>query len=265
LRDTYVAVTVEGTTDEQFKALTEFAETAQSDLVKISVGGMLVGKHQTMSQVKDDLAQAELISLPILAVLLFFFFRSPVAAAIPLVLSILTILGSLAVARLVGLFVSIDTYTLNVITILSVGLSVDYSLLAVNRFREELDQGLLPHDAAKKTLKTAARTIVFSGATVIICLLALLFFPVGFMRSVSIGGAAAVLVAVVISTVLLPPALKLMGGVINKWSLKRNVSVKGWTWLATSVTKRPIIALLAGVVVIGVLAVSYTHLTLPTN
>lgn len=253
LHDTYVAVTVEGTNDEQFKALTKFAETAKSDLVKISVGGMLVGKHQTMSQVKDDLAQAELISLPILAVLLFFFFRSPVAAAIPLILSILTILGSLAVARLVGLFVSIDTYTLNVITILSVGLSVDYSLLAVNRFREELDQGLSSHDAAKKTLKTAARTIVFSGATVIICLLALLFFPVGFMRSVSIGGAAAVLVAVIISTVLLPPALKLMGGVINKWSLKRNVSVKGWTRLATGVTKRPIIALLAGVIVISTL------------
>lgn len=251
--DTYAAVTLEGTADEQFKALKEFSASAKSELVNVSIGGMLVGKHQTMSQVKEDLAQAELISLPILAVLLFFFFRSPIAAAIPLVLSLLTILGSLAVARLVGLFVSIDTYTLNVITILSVGLSVDYSLLAVNRFREELDKGLTSEEAAKKTLKTAARTIVFSGMTVIICLLALLFFPVGFMHSVSIGGAAAVLVAVIISTVLLPPALKLLGSSLNKWSLKRNVSVKGWTRLASSVTKRPVMALVAGVVVIGAL------------
>jgi len=248
---TYAVVTLNGTKDEQYQKLMDFSNSVKSDLYKVTIGGSLVGQHQTQAQSKEDLTKAELISLPILAILLLWFFRSPIAAAVPLVMSLLTIAGALGLARLLSVFLAIDTYSLNVITILGVGLSVDYSLLAVNRFREELDAGESPLDASRKTMQTAGRTILFSGMTVIICLLSLLFFPVGFMRSVSVGGATAVATAVIISTLLLPLALRLMGKSINKWSLSRRTSVKGWTRLAHAGTKYPAVALSLGVIIIA--------------
>lgn len=252
--DTYAIVMLGGTADEQYNELMAFSDHVSSDMFTVSVGGTLVGQQQTMSQAKEDLSMAEMISLPILALLLFWFFRGPVAAAIPLVMSILTIIGALGVARLIHTFVAIDTYTLNVITILGVGLSIDYSLLAVNRFREELHNGKNAVEAAKTTTRTAGRTVLFSGMTVIVCLLSLLLFPVGFMRSVSIGGAAAVLVAVVISTFLLPPALQLIGKNIDKWSMKPRKRIgDGWHRLAVRVTNHPYIALGIGLVVIAAL------------
>lgn len=252
-RATYVAVTLDGAVDEQYRRLMDFADATTSELFTVSVGGTMIGTQQTTAQAAEDLSRAELISLPILALLLLWFFRSPVAAAVPLVMSILTIAGGLALTRLLGHVLPIDTYSLNVITILGVGLSVDYSLLAVNRFREELNEGATPLNAARKTMQTAGRTVFFSGMTVIVCLLSLLFFPVGFMRSVSIGGTTAVATAVIVSTLLLPLALKLLGHNVNKWSLRRRTSTKGWMWLAHTSTKRPVVAILLGVLIIGVI------------
>lgn len=253
--DTYAIVTLKGTSDEQYTALKKFAENAKSDLFDVSVGGTLVGQRQTREQVAEDLKLAELVSLPILAVLLFLFFRGPIAAAIPLIMSALTIAGALALSRFISLFFPIDSYTLNVISILSVGLSVDYSLLAVNRFRDEIHhKGRTPAEAARITTSTAGRTVFFSGITVIVCLFSLLLFPVDFMHSISIGGAAAVVMAVIISTFLLSPALQLLGKNIDKWSFKhRTTGGTGWRKLATAVTRRPYIALAAGVVLIAAL------------
>lgn len=251
-RDTYAVVKLDGTKDEQYKKLTEFARDTKSDKFQISVGGMLVGQKQTQAQAKTDLEHAEIISLPVLALLLLWFFRSPIAAAIPLVMSALTIAGALALSRVINHFFAIDTYTLNVITILGVGLSIDYSLLAVNRFRDELHGKKSPTEAAAKTMQTAGRTVFFSGLTVIICLLSLLLFPVGFMHSVSIGGAAAVAVAVVISTLLLPLALALLGKNIDRWSLKaHSVTSNGWKRIAHVVTGHPVVALVLGTVIIA--------------
>lgn len=252
---TTFAVVNLGGTDENAKytQVKEFVANAKSDVFNISVGGALVGRNQTQDQVKVDLTKAELISLPILAILLFLFFKSPVAAALPLSMSILTIAGGLAVARLVDMLVVVDTYSLNVITILGVGLSIDYCLLAVNRFREELARGETVEMAVARTAKTAGRTILFSGLTVAICLLALLLFPVGFMHSVAIGGAAAVGVAVIISTLLLPSALRLVGKNINKWHIgkQKPAAHNGWGRAATFITRHPIFSIVAGLAVIA--------------
>lgn len=250
-RATYAVVTLEGSKDEQYQKLMEFSDAVSSDIFTVSIGGTMVGTHQTTSQAKEDLTRAELISLPILALLLLWFFRSPIAAAVPLLMSICTIAGGLALTRLLSYVLAIDTYSLNVITILGVGLSVDYSLLTVNRFREELDAGSTPREAALRTMRTAGRTVFFSGMTVIVCLLSLLFLPVGFMQSVSIGGATAVAAAVIVSTLLLPLALMRLGHGINTWSLRRRTSVKGWTKLAHLSTKFPVIALTLGVCIIA--------------
>lgn len=252
---TFAVVNLDGTDQNaKYAQAKAFAADAKSDMFTVSVGGGLVGRNQTQDQVKEDLTRAELISLPILAVLLFLFFKSPVAAALPLGMSILTIAGGLAVARLVDMLVSVDTYSLNVITILGVGLSIDYCLLAVNRFREELARGETVEAAVARTAKTAGRTIFFSGLTVAICLLALILFPVGFMHSVAIGGAAAVAVAVIISTLLLPSALRVVGRNIDKWHIGANKPSRrnGWGRIATYVTRHPIFAIVAGLAVIAI-------------
>lgn len=251
---TFAVVNIAETSEKsKYDQATGFATYTKSDMFNISIGGGLVGRNQTQDQVKEDLTMAELISLPILAVLLFLFFRSPVAAALPLSMSVLTIAGGLAVARLVDMVVSVDTYSLNVITILGVGLSIDYCLLAVNRFREELAKGETVEQAVHRTARTAGRTIFFSGLTVAICLLSLLLFPVGFMHSVAIGGAAAVAVAVIISTLLLPSALRLVGKNIDKWHIgkKKTSARNGWGRAASYVTRHPVFSIIAGLAVIG--------------
>jgi RND superfamily putative drug exporter len=251
---TYAVVNLDGTdSNAKYDRAKAFATDTKSDMFDISIGGGLVGRTQTQDQVKEDLSRAELISLPILAVLLFLFFRSPVAAALPLSMSILTIAGGLAVARLVDMLVSVDTYSLNVITILGVGLSIDYCLLAVNRFREELARGETVEQAVHRTARTAGRTIFFSGLTVAICLLSLLLFPVGFMHSVAIGGAAAVAVAVIISTLLLPSALRVVGKNIDKWHIgkKKVAGRNGWGRAARFVTSHPIFSIITGLAIIG--------------
>jgi len=252
---TYALVTMNGDKSTHYTQVKKFASSAKSSMFNISVGGSLVGREQTQEQVKEDLKRAELVSLPILAILLFLFFRSPIAALLPLVMSILTILGGLAVSRFIQVFVDVDTYTLNIITILGVGLSIDYCLLAVNRFREELAAGEDTKTAAITTARTAGRTILFSGITVMLCLLSLSLFPVNFMHSISIGGTAAVIVAILISTFLLPPALYLVGHKIDLWHVgrKQTKSTRNtWGAVAAFVTKRPWLAIISGSIIIAI-------------
>ena len=251
---TYAVVSLDGSSDEQAKKLIDFMNTARSDQLDVKVGGTIVGQHQVLKQTEQDLTRAETISLPIVALLLLVFFRSAVAALIPLVMALLTICGALAVSYFVQHFTAIDTYTINVITILGLGLSVDYSLLAVNRFREELAAGKSKQAAAKITARTAGRTIMFSGLTVILCLLSLLVFPVTFMHSISIGGVAAVLVAMIVSATLIPAALTIVGKNIDRWRLPIGRKAKStgsfWERAAKLGVNHPWRTLLVGVVIV---------------
>ncbi len=274
--DTYAIVTLDGDNTEQAKKLLEFAANTKSDMFTIHVGGTVVGQYESIQQTRHDLELAEMISLPIVALLLLFFFRSVVASLIPLVMAGLTICGALAVAHLIQMVTVIDTYTINVITILGLGLSVDYSLLAVNRFREELALGLHRKEAAIVTAHTAGRTVVFSALTVIVCLLSLLVFPVGFMHSIAIGGAATVLVAMIVSSVLIPALFSLLGHHIDRLHLPVPSSKNPggiWRHVAAFGVKWPLVTLIAGVLLITAFAIplarvepaSFTYKMLPNN
>lgn len=259
---TYVAVTLDGSSAEQAKKLIDFMDSTKSDLLTINVGGVTVGQQQALAQTRHDLELAELISLPIVALLLLLFFRSVVATLLPLAMAGLTICGALGLAHFIQQFTTIDTYTINIITILGLGLSVDYSLLAVNRFREELALGLHRKEAAAVTSRTAGRTIVFSAFTVIICILSLVVFPVGFMHSIAIGGAAAVLVAMLVSSILIPALFSLLGHHIDRFKLPlptSNNTGSIWRHIAAFGIKRPVITLLVGLAVVGVFAWPLLH------
>lgn len=260
---TYAAVTLDGDNTTQAKKLLSFMKTARSDIVDIKVGGVPVGQYESIKQTQHDLELAELISLPIVALLLLLFFRSVTAALLPLITAGLTICGALAVAHWVQQFTPIDTYTINIITILGLGLSVDYSLLAVNRFREELALSKSAKAAALTTAKTAGRTIMFSAFTVIICILSLLIFPVGFMHSIAVGGAAAVFVAMILSLIVVPALFALLGRNIDrlKLPLPSRPASQGNIWhrLARIGVDHPLATLAVGVVIVAVFSWPILH------
>lgn len=227
---TFVTVKLDGSDDEKFAKLMAAQDQAEDDLLKMNVGGGLVANKQATEQVQHDLERAELIALPVLAVLLFFVFRSVVAALIPLLLGVISIVGAFAVTRLLTNVTEIDQYSLNVITILGLGLSVDYSLLMVSRFREELAKGGTTAAAVQRTVMTSGRTILFSGLTVMASLSALTVFPIGFLRSVGLGGISALVVSLIAALTILPPLLMLLGKRIDWGHLGRKSAVSKGTW-----------------------------------
>jgi RND superfamily putative drug exporter len=253
-KQTYAAVTVKGNGDAQYRRLARFADETKSDRLTVNVGGGLVAQKQSSEQVKRDLEMAEIISLPLLALLLVLVFRGLVAAAMPLMLGVVAIAGGLAVVRLLTNLTSIDQYAINVITVLGLGLSVDYSLLMVSRFREELQRQPDVPAAVRHTVMTSGRTIFFSGLTVIISLLALSLFPIEFLRSISLGGVAALLVAIGAALTVLPASLRLLGHRINALRLGpkpgKTDGPTFWGRVNTITSRFPLLTIVAAVAII---------------
>ncbi|HXR61709.1 MAG TPA: MMPL family transporter, partial [Solirubrobacterales bacterium] len=138
---------------------------AQSPL-DVGLAGFAAGFDETNDQTREDLTTAELIAFPILALLLLFVFRGVIAAAIPLLLGVISIVGTLLVLRVMSSFADTSLFALNIATGLSLGLAVDYALLLVSRYREEIGAGGATREAHRRTVQTAGRTAVFSGLTV---------------------------------------------------------------------------------------------------
>lgn len=229
----------------------------RSSLVTLYVGGSLVANQQVNHQIEKDLTTAELISLPILAVLLLFFFRSVVAASLPLIIGIVSIIGGLSVVRLLTSVTDIDQYAINVITVLGLGLSVDYSLLMVNRFREEIKKHP-KNEALRRTVMTSGRTILFSGLTVMVSLLVLTIFPISFLRSVGLGGASALLVAMLAALTIMPALLSLLGKNIDAWRVgpHHNKKEQGARWRRIGETVMRFPLLVGGIVIFLILAIA---------
>jgi uncharacterized membrane protein YdfJ with MMPL/SSD domain len=217
-------------------------QTAIRDGVTTTFGGTLMVNDEVSTQIKKDISRAELISFPILLILLLIIFRGVVAALVPLALGGISILGAFLVVKVITQFTDISVFAINIITLLGLGLAIDYSLFIVSRFREELAAGKDTPQAVHDTMATAGRAVLFSGVTVAISLLSLLVFPVTFLRSMGLGGAAAIVVAVVASTTLLPATLRLLGPKINALRLgRRHRVVEGGRWhrFALGVMRRP--------------------------
>ena len=188
----------------------------------VTVGGGELAGEQVGEQVSEDIARAELLAFPILFLLSFFVFRSLVAALLPLAVGGATIMLSFLGMRIVnGAIEPMSIYALNLITGLGLGLAIDYSLFMVSRFREELERGLEPAQALRRTMATAGRTVLFSSITVAAALAALLVFPLRFLYSMGVGGVICALMAALVSLTLLPAILVALGPRVNALSPKR--------------------------------------------
>ena len=169
----------------------------------------------------DDLVRAELIALPVVFVLLVIIFGGLIAALLPVIVGVLTIVGSLGGLHLLTYLVPVNAFAENVVTLLGLGLAIDYGLLVVSRFREEIAEGYPPDVAVRRTVATAGRTVSFSALMVFVTLSGLLMFPQDFLRSIAIGAMAAVTLAAVISVTLLPAALAILGHRVDMFGIKR--------------------------------------------
>ncbi|MER7926839.1 MMPL family transporter [Streptomyces sp. NPDC096057] len=189
--------------------------------VQVKVGGIVAVRHEMQTIIKEDLARAEMIALPVTLLLLVMVFGSAIAALLPLGIGIVAILGTNAVLRGLTEFTDVSVFAMNLTTALGLGLAIDYALFIVRRFREELSTGAEPLTAIATTLRTAGRTVLFSALTVAVSLAAMLVFPMYFLRSFAYAGIAVVLLAAAAALILLPAALLLLGHRVNSLDLRR--------------------------------------------
>jgi uncharacterized membrane protein YdfJ with MMPL/SSD domain len=238
------------------------------------LGGSTAIAADIAGQVSKDIGRAEGFSMPIVLLLMLFIFGSLAAASLPLAIGGLAILGAFTMLRVLTLFTDVSIFSVNIVTLLGLGLAIDYALFIVSRFREELPKAEGDVEAAlRATMTTAGRTVAFSGLTVAISLGSLLLFPQVFLRSMGFGGMAAVLVAMVGALTVLPALLAVLGHRVNSLSIRpllRRVARRpspaaatsggAWTRIARSVMRRPVVY--AVVIVIGLLALGtpFTHI-----
>lgn len=245
--------------------------TGSTGPLRVAAAGETAVLSETERLSKRGLLLAEIVAAPLVLVILLWTFRSAVVALIPMVVGILAVVTTTALLRLLTDVTSVSVFALNITTALGFGLAVDYSLLLVSRYREELAQGTAPGPAMEATVRTAGRAVAFSGATVAVALCTLLVFPLPLLRSIAYGGVVVVLASAVGALLLVPALLVLLEERVNRWDVfawlrprrtpdTHEGSRGAWFRLAEWVTKRPT-AVTLGVLVLLVLLAAPSALT----
>ena len=230
----------------------------------IHVGGVAVFSNAVNAKISKDLALAETISIPLTFVLLAFVFGGLIASAMPLVVGVSAILGALLILYLISLATGVSIFALNLVTGMGLGLGIDYALLMVNRFREELHSGKSVADSVIKTVATAGRTVFFSGITVMITLAGLLFFPQMFLKSFGYAGVTVVAMAILSALILLPAILAILGTRIDKLVVRRSAITPKedgrWAQTARFVMRRPVAVVVLSLLILGTFAAPITNI-----
>ena len=226
--------------------------------LKVYASGTGVFAHAINSKISKDLALAESISIPLTFILLAFVFGGLVASAMPLVVGVSAILGSFLIMYLLTLFTGVSIFALNLITGLGLGLGIDYSLLIVNRFREELHAGKSVEDSIVNTVATAGKTVFYSGLTVVLTLMSLVMFPQMFLKSFGYAGVTVVTMAVLGALVALPALLAMLGNKIDNVVVRKSAIAPKedgrWADTARFVMRKPISVVVLSLIILTVLA-----------
>jgi RND superfamily putative drug exporter len=246
---TYLVATLKPTDDKEWQEAGGEIADELAARPGVTVGGAAVAQEQVNKQVEEDLRRAEMLAFPLLFLLSFVFFRSLVAALLPVMIGLLAIVGTFLILRVASEFGSISIFALNLTTGLGLGLAIDYSLFIVSRYREEIAKDGPGLAAMRRVLATAGRTVFFSSLTVAAALASLLVFPQRFLYSMGLGGSLVVLLAALISLTVLPAVLTLLGTRVNSLaprSLQRRAEADTrpdeqgfWYRLSRFVMRRP--------------------------
>ncbi len=280
-RSTYLAIQLrEGDEDARLADLDAIRPLLHADPpATTQIGGIVPFLEEASAQISEDITRAEMISLPILLVLLILIFRGVVAALTPLLVGILAVLGAFVSVRLLAQVTDVSVFAINIITMLGLGMAIDYSLFIVSRFREELAAGRSTSDAVAAALSRAGRTVLVSGLTVALALASLLVFPMDFLKSMAWGGMSAVLVAMLAALTALPALLAVLGPRVNSLRVRLPRAVRpveahalsssesnqdrgGWARLARSVMRRPVIYALGVTVLLLAIGLPFLRIQL---
>ncbi|MDN3238627.1 MMPL family transporter [Glycomyces tritici] len=262
---TYAAVSLAGSSDEaqaqSFEAIEDqLRDAGDTGDLTVSLGGGAAIFADLNEQVQHDLEIAEMISMPILLLIMIVVFGALVAASLPLLIGGMSILGGFAITRVITEFTDVSVFAANVITIIGLGMSIDYSLFVLRRFREELAAGRDKRRAVLNTVATAGRTVMVSGVIIVLSMGGLLLVDVPFLHGIAYGVMSAVGVAMLSALVALPALLYLLGHRVDKGRLpwRKNKEPKTdtgfWHGLAAGVMRRPVLVLLPVLAFMALLA-----------
>ncbi len=241
------------------------------DGVRVRAGGVAMVNAQITDQSQRDLLLMESIAIPLSFLVLVWVFGGLLAAALPIVVGAMAILGSLAVLRIITFFTDVSIFALNLSTALGLALAIDYTLLIISRYRDELADGASRDDALVRTMVTAGRTVLFSATTVALSMAVMMLFPMYFLKSFAYSGIATVAFTAVASVVVTPAAIILLGDRLNSLDVRklarrltgrpepvrRPVEEQFWYRSAKFVMRRAIPIGLAGVALLLILGVPF--------
>src|SRR6266516_2938809 len=273
-RETYAVLELTGGSDaariKSFDAIR--ARLAAPGLTE-QAGGQIPSEGAINKEVTSDIGRAEAFSMPVLLILLLVIFGGLAAASLPLAIGGLAILGSFTALRLLTLFTAVSIYSVNITTILGLGLAIDYGLFMVSRFREELGRTDSVEDALARTVATAGRTVAVSGVTVAVALAGLMLFPEMFLLSMGYGGVATVVVDMLAALTVMPALLAVLGYRVNALRIRRSRGGRrmsppaageasgAWYRIARSVMRRPVAYVAVIVVVLLALGAPFRSIT----
>ncbi len=263
-----VLARIEGTQNEVNERVADLAPQLRgtADGITVSVGGFSEVFREVGTTIESDLVRAESIALPITLILLLLVFGTIVSASLPLAIGALSVVGTLAVLRILSMVTEVSIFSLNLTTAMGLGLAIDYSLFVVSRFREELRAGHPTNVAVQRTVQTAGRTVAFSAVTVAASLCALLVFPLAFLRSFAYAGVAVAFLAGLFSVVVLPAILAALGPRVDRLTIfKRSTEAHDegvWHRVALVVMRRPVAVAAAAIAVLLALGAPFLHLNL---
>ncbi len=235
--------------------------------IDVTLGGGATLSDDIGSQVGKDLAVAEAIAVPLITILLIIAFGSLVASLLPLAIGGIAILGTFAELAILGSITDVSVFAINLTTALGLGLAIDYALLMVSRYREELANGLDTKAAVVRTVSTAGRTIMFSALAVTAALAVLLVFPMYFLKSFAYAGIGVVLISMVAALLVLPSLLTVLGPRVNAGKIRKRVPTTTsafWGRFAGSTMRRPLRAALPVLIVLIAAAIPLLHVQFGT-
>ncbi|MCW2517360.1 MAG: drug exporters of the superfamily-like protein [Mycobacterium sp.] len=183
----------------------------QVDDGKIQLAGLQPIASELTGTIGDDQKRAEVAAIPLVAVVLFFVFGTVIAASLPAIIGGLTIMGALGIMRLAAEFTPVHFFAQPVVTLIGLGIAIDYGLFIVSRFREEIAEGYDTEAAVRRTMMTSGRTVMFSAVIIVASSVPLLLFPQGFLKSITYAIIASVMLAAIMSNTVLIAALAVLG------------------------------------------------------
>ncbi len=263
---TYALVTLRGSENDLQSATPAMREVVQAPPLETHLVGNAAVNFDVQEASAEDLVKVERFTLPLVALLLVLVFGSVVAASVPLVLGAVSVAVALAFVYLLALVSDVSIFALNIGTMIGLGLAIDFSLIMVSRFREELRKAPL-EAALEQTLQTAGRSITFSGITLGLTMTVLALFPVMVIRSVALAIAVVAAVSVLTGLLLLPVALVLLHRHLDRWNLRARLPFlnrrdgQGWHRTIARVMRRPVASIGVALAVLAVLALPSAWMT----